>query len=74
MTLLPLPSPRTAGALQRVLLVALLTPAVLLSLLPMVPALLTLPFLPGGTERTVTLLHAHTACVRTLLTGSRPSP
>lgn len=74
MTLLPIHSPRALGALQRVLLVALLTPAVLLALLPMLPALLILPFLHDGTERTVKLLRAHTDYLRTLLTGSNPSP
>lgn len=69
-----LPSPRTIGALQRVLLVALLTPAVLVALVAAVPALLLLPFLPGGTDRATKLLTAHTRYLSTLLTNSRPAP
>lgn len=69
-----LPSPRTVGALQRVLLVALLTPAVLVALIAAVPALIVLPFLPGGTERAIKLLCAHTRYLGTLLTNSRPAP
>ncbi|MFJ9776767.1 dTMP kinase [Kitasatospora sp. NPDC101157] len=65
--LLPL-SGRTA---QRVLLVALLTPALLVTVLAAVPALVVLPFLPGGTDRAVRLLHTHTAQLRTLLNASR---
>lgn len=74
MPLLPLPSPRALGAFQRVLVVALLAPAALLALTATLPALAVLPFLPGGTERAVGLLTAHTGYLRTLLTGSRPSP
>jgi hypothetical protein len=74
MTLPPFFPPRALGALQRVALVGLLTPAVLLALAAAVPALLVLPFLPGGTERSVRLLSAHTGYLRTLLTGSRPAP
>ncbi|MGW3938368.1 dTMP kinase [Streptomyces phaeochromogenes] len=69
-----LPSPRTLSALQRVLLVTLLTPAVLIALAAAVPALILLPFLPGGTDRTIKLLKAHTTYLSTLLTKSRPSP
>ncbi|MFM9625127.1 dTMP kinase [Streptomyces turgidiscabies] len=69
-----LPSPRTLGALQRVLLVALLTPAVLIALTAAVPALILLPFFPGGTDRAIKLLTAHTRYLGTLLTNSRPAP
>lgn len=69
-----LPSPCTVGALQRVLLVALLTPAVLVALVAAVPALVLLPFLPGGTDRATKLLTAHTRYLSTLLTKSRPAP
>ncbi|WP_406326599.1 dTMP kinase [Streptomyces sp. NBC_00203] len=69
-----LPSPRTVGALQRVLLVALLTPAVLVALAAAVPSLILLPFLPGGTDRATKLLTAHTRYLSTLLTNSRPDP
>ncbi|OQR59960.1 dTMP kinase [Streptomyces maremycinicus] len=76
MSVLPpwLPSPRTLGALQRVMLVALLTPAVLVALTAAVPALVLLPFLPGGTDRAIKLLTAHTRYLGTLLTNSRPAP
>ncbi|MER5757472.1 dTMP kinase [Streptomyces sp. NPDC002088] len=76
MHLLPtlLPSPRTLATLQRVLLVALLTPAVLAALAATIPAMVLLPFLPGGTDRTIRLLAAQRAYLRTLLTGSRPAP
>ncbi|MFE1986077.1 dTMP kinase [Streptomyces mirabilis] len=69
-----LPSPRTVGALQRVLLVALLTPAVLVALGAAVPALVLLPLLPGGTDRATKLLSAHTRYLSTLLTESRTAP
>ncbi|MET9196680.1 dTMP kinase [Streptomyces olivaceus] len=69
-----LPSPRTLGALQRVLLVALLTPAALIALTAAVPALTVMPFLAGGTDRAVKLLAAHTRYLHTLLTSSRPAP
>ncbi|WP_435610494.1 hypothetical protein [Streptomyces sp. C10-9-1] len=39
-----------------------------------VPALIVLPFLPGGTDRAIALLTAHTAYLRALLTGSRTLP
>lgn len=64
-------SSRALGALQRVLLVALLAPALLVAIVAAVPAMLILPFLPRGTERTVRLLKAHTAYLRTLLTASQ---
>lgn len=67
-------SARTLGALQRVLLVALLTPAALIMVLGSLPALVLLPFLPGGTDRAIKLLKAHTAHLRALLTTSRPGP
>ncbi|MGW3289406.1 dTMP kinase [Streptomyces sp. NPDC001002] len=69
-----LPSPHTVSALQRVLLVGLLTPAVLVALAAAVPALVLLPFLPGGTDRATKLLAAHTRYLSTLLTSSRPDP
>lgn len=69
-----LPATRTLGALQRVLLVALLTPAVLISLTTAIPALAVLPFLSGGTDRAVTLLTAHTHYLNSLLTNSRTAP
>ncbi|HWU10535.1 MAG TPA: dTMP kinase [Streptomyces sp.] len=62
------------GALQRVLLVALLTPGMLVAMVAAFPALLVLPFLKGGTERCIKLLAAQTKYLRTLLTGSRPAP
>jgi hypothetical protein len=74
MALLPLPSPQTLGALQRILVIALLAPAVVLALLAALPALSVLPFLPNGTERYIRLLGAHTSYLRTLLVNSRPSP
>jgi len=73
--LLPVfPSPRVLGALQRVLLVALLAPGMLVAVIAAVPALLVLPFVTGGTERCIKLLSAYTKYARTLLTGSRPAP
>lgn len=55
--------------LRRVLLVALLVPALLLALTATVPALVFLPFLTDGTERAVRLLRAHNAYLRTVLTS-----
>ncbi|CAL9590038.1 hypothetical protein [Streptomyces sp. enrichment culture] len=69
MTLLPL----LTGPLRRVLLVALLAPALLVALTATVPALAVLPFLPDGTDRTVRLLRAHNAYLRTLLITSPPT-
>lgn len=69
MTYLPLP----IGPLQRVLVVALLTPALLVALTAAVPALAILPFLTDGTDRAVRLLRAHNAYLRTLLTTSPPT-
>lgn len=66
--------PRDVGALQRVLLVALLAPAVLVALAAAVPALALLPFFPRGTDRATKLLSAHTRYLSTLLTESRPGP
>jgi hypothetical protein len=65
---------RTVGAFQRVLTIALLTPAVLIALVAALPALVVLPFLPGGTDRAIKLLAAHTRYLTTLLTNSRPAP
>lgn len=69
-----LPAPRALGAFQRVLTVALLTPAVLLALTAALPALTVLPFLPGGTDRAIKLLTAQTCYLTTLLTKSRTAP
>ncbi|MDQ0779062.1 hypothetical protein QF026_007528 [Streptomyces aurantiacus] len=69
MTLLPL----LIGPLRRVLLVALLAPALLMALTATVPALAVLPFLTDGTDRAVRLLRAHNAYLRTLLTTSPPT-
>ncbi|MFC1410078.1 dTMP kinase [Streptacidiphilus sp. N1-12] len=70
--MLPVPlNPRALGALQRVLLVALLTPVVLIAVVASIPALVILPFLPGGTQRSIQLVRAHTASARTILTTSR---
>ncbi len=74
MTIPFLPPLSALGAIQRVLLVALLTPAVLLALAAAVPALIVLPFLPGGTDLAIALLTARTAYLRALLTGSRTLP
>lgn len=59
-------------ALQRVLHVALLAPVVLIAATAAIPAFALLPFLPGGTDRAVKLISAHTAYARTLLGASRP--
>jgi hypothetical protein len=69
-----LPNLRALGAIQRVLMVALLTPAVLIALAANLPALIVLPFLPGGTDRATKLLAAHTRYLTILLTNSRPAP
>jgi hypothetical protein len=72
MSLPPPPvSAQPLGPLQRVILVALLTPAVLLALTAAVPALIVLPFRPGGTDRAIRLLDANTAYLRVLLIGTR---
>ncbi|CAN3978598.1 dTMP kinase [Kitasatospora purpeofusca] len=73
MTVLTL-APRVLGPLQRVLLVALLTPVLAVVVLATVPALLVLPFLRDGDRRVVSLLRTHTATLSVLLTGSRPDP
>jgi hypothetical protein len=64
--------PRALANLQRVLLVALLAPAHLVTVLATVPALVVLPFLPDGSRRTAALLRSHAALAATLLRGSRP--
>ena len=69
-----LPNPCAVGALQRVLNIALLTPAVFMALAAALPALMVLPFLPGGTDRAIKLLAAHTRYLATLLAHSRPAP
>ncbi|WP_457028515.1 dTMP kinase [Kitasatospora sp. P5_F3] len=71
MPLLPL-GPRVLGHLQRVLLVALLAPVLLITVLATVPALAVLPFLRNGNRRTVNLLNTHAATATVLLRGSRP--
>lgn len=63
---------RRTGGLQRVLLVALLTPALLLVIGALVPALAVLPFRADGTERVLRLLAAITAIDGTLLRRSLP--
>lgn len=55
---------------QRALLVALLTPAFTVVTLGLVPALLLLPFLPGGTDRAIKLIRELTTFARNLLTHS----
>ncbi|MFF3071170.1 dTMP kinase [Kitasatospora sp. NPDC057904] len=70
MAFLPL-SPRGIGNLQRVLLVALLSPALVITVLATVPALTVLPFLPDGTRRTVDLLRTHANAASALLSASR---
>lgn len=73
--MLPLPSAlRTAGAFQRVLIVTLLAPALFIALTAALPALIVLPFLPGGTDKAIKLLGAHIRYLATLLTHSRPAP
>lgn len=69
-----IPMIRHAGAIQRVLLVALLAPVVLLAAVAAVPAMVVLPFLPNGTERAVKLISAWTSYTRTLLSSSRERP
>lgn len=71
--MLPLPI-RPLGALQRVLLVALLMPVVLIAATASIPALVVLPFFPGGTDRAVLLLTTFTSYATALLTNSRPDP
>ncbi|MFB7575924.1 hypothetical protein [Streptomyces sp. NPDC056165] len=56
------------------LIIALLVPVLLLVTLAALPALIIMPFFPGGTERMVTLLRAHISYARALLTGSRSTP
>ncbi|MGW2376574.1 dTMP kinase [Kitasatospora sp. NPDC001683] len=65
-----LPPLRDPGALQRVMVVALLAPVLLIAAIASVPVFAILPFLSHGTERTVRILTAHTAYARTLLTAS----
>jgi hypothetical protein len=61
-------------ALQRVLLVTLLAPVILIAATAAIPAHAMLPFLPGGIDRAVKLISAYTAYARTLLSVSRPDP
>ncbi|MFJ9459704.1 dTMP kinase [Kitasatospora sp. NPDC101447] len=70
MALLPL-GPRAFSSLQRVLLVALLAPVLLITVLATVPALVVLPFLRDGNRRTASLLRSHTDAAAALLAGSR---
>jgi hypothetical protein len=74
MPLLLLPTPVSLTALQRVLLIALLVPITTVMTAGSLPALMVLPFLPGGTDRATRLLRAHRAYLHTLLTDSCPSP
>ncbi|MET7912032.1 hypothetical protein ABZS98_27955 [Streptomyces avermitilis] len=46
----------------------------LIVLVATVPALMLLPFFPGGIDSATKLLTAHTRYVSTLLTNSRPAP
>lgn len=69
MPLLPVPASAVAQ-LERVLLVALLLPPLLIVVLATVPALVVLPFLSDGGRRTVELLRTHTAAAASLLRGS----
>jgi hypothetical protein len=64
---------RSLGAFQRVLLVALLTPVILIAVTAAIPALILLPFLPRGTERAVLLLTAFTTYAGVLLSKSHPA-
>ncbi|KOG29371.1 hypothetical protein [Streptomyces resistomycificus] len=73
MPLFPVPV-HSLGAVQRVLLVALLVPVVLIAVAAAVPAMIFLPFFSGGTERVTQLLGSFTTYARTLLTTSRPGP
>ncbi|MFE2509828.1 dTMP kinase [Streptomyces naganishii] len=65
-----LPTAALRGA-QRVLLVALLAPALLIAVIATTPALLVVPFLRNGTRRTKDLLGAFAAMAATLLRDSR---
>lgn len=69
----PVPA-RALVALQRVLLVALLAPVVLIAAAAAIPAFTLLPLLPNGTDRAVKLMAAYTAYARTLLSSSQPAP
>lgn len=69
--MLPLPT-RQLGALQRVLVVALLTPVALIVTAASIPAFIVLPFFPGGTDRVILLLTTVTGYVTALLSNSRP--
>jgi hypothetical protein len=55
---------------QRALLVALFTPAFTVVTIGLVPALLLLPFLPGGTDRAIRLIRELATFARNLLTHS----
>ncbi|MDH6108007.1 hypothetical protein P3T36_007673 [Kitasatospora sp. MAP12-15] len=65
---------RALGPVQRVLLVALTVPVLAVVTVAAVPALVVLPFLPGGTDRAVRLIRSHVAYARTLLMCSGPAP
>lgn len=65
------PWPPGSSALKRVLLVALLTPVLIVALAASLPALLVLPFLPGGTDRAIRLMRAHRSYLLALLKESR---
>ncbi|MFI6873940.1 hypothetical protein ACIBL6_10920 [Streptomyces sp. NPDC050400] len=60
-----------AGAAPRALLVALTVPALFLTTAATLPALVVLPFVPGGVARAVRLTSALTAFATALLAHSR---
>lgn len=67
----PIPgSARWLVASQPVLRLALAVPALLLTTVAGLPALVILPFIPGGIDRAVRLIQAHMEYARTLLAGS----
>ena len=68
--MIPSLAPRQLSALQRVLLVALFVPGMLLMTASTLPALMVLPFFPGGTERAIKLLNVHKAYATAVFTGS----
>ena len=68
MIMLPI---RALGATQRVLIIALLVPALLLVTVSALPALMIMPFLPNGTDHVIKLLHTHITYAHVLLVGSR---
>jgi hypothetical protein len=59
------------GVAQRVVLVALCAPAMLLLVAATVPALIVLPFRKDGIDRAAKILAAHTTYARVVLASSR---